>query len=219
MWRKRATKNIWANYCGHFQAFTLRHGGSQIKGGEKWIVLMMGNSKSRIHAKDFTANHRPLWFIAHLIRLARISHDACFPPFPLPGLPTPQPCQGQPEEMIPLHHKIYKRFTPVCLPVYRTHRIPAFPSLEVYKAGVHLLGVTESARLAACLAWQVLIEKRTEGVSTLNFKAHLGPSGKPKRITLGLMQYKEFSVGGCKNKIKTWTRSLTKNKEILICFR
>lgn len=121
----RHRKCLWANYCGHFQAFILRHEGSQIKGGEKWIVLMICNGKRRIHVQDFTANHRPLWFIAHLIRLARLSHDACFPSFPLPGLPTLQPCQGQPEEMIPLHHKIYTRFTPVCLPVYKTHRLPA----------------------------------------------------------------------------------------------
>lgn len=51
--------------------------------------------------------------------------------------PTPhqsrlQPDQGQLKEMIPAGHKIYERFIPVCLPVYREHWLPSLVVWPIY---------------------------------------------------------------------------------------
>lgn len=135
--------------------------------------LITGLSDSRPTSLHSPVHHRMLFFL----------------PLSPPRLCIPQPRQGQLKEMMPPHHKIYERFTPVCLPVYRIHWLPPkelLPSPVVYKAGTHLLGVTESMSPAACLLWQVLIENQTQVASGLNLIASLWLSVTTLgRITLG----------------------------------
>lgn len=62
---------------------------------KRWEVNSVGDEQQEresSHVQDFTANHWPLWFMAHLAPLARISWDAVFPPLSplrLPILQTP----------------------------------------------------------------------------------------------------------------------------------
>lgn len=161
----------------------------RMKRDESLKVQVMSNSKEGVHMckiSQLITGCCDSWHTSlHLPVYQRMFFFSLSPP----RLPVLQARQGHLKEMIPLHHKIYERFTPVCLPVYRIHWLPprscSRPRWFTKQEPIYWVSQRAWAQQRACLQWQALIENQTQVASSLKLKASLWPSVSTlARITL-----------------------------------
>lgn len=142
----------------------------------------MSNRKARVHMCKISqlitgrSDSRP-------ISLHSPVYHSFGPPHSSPRLCILQPRQGQLKDMMPPHHKIYERFAPVCLPVYRMHRLPrgaaSIPSgLQSRKSSIECQRVHEPSSLSPVTGanWEAntgCIQLKPQSF-TLTFCCHTG---------------------------------------------